>query len=81
MNSVINEFKTTKMQERVINSLSSIETLMVNKLANTQQKLAVLKSSDKRDVIEFLQREENSSRGRKRSSSRFKAKIRNVHSI
>lgn len=54
VNKVINEFKTTKMQEKVINSLSNIENLMVNKLANTSQKLQVLKSSDKKDVLEFL---------------------------
>jgi len=64
MNNVINEFKTTKMQEKVINSLSNIESLMVNKLNNTQQKLNVLKTSDRKDVLEFLQRDDASSRGR-----------------
>lgn len=64
MNNVISEFKTTKMQEKVINSLSNIESLMVNKLNNTQQKLNVLKTSDRKDVLEFLQRDDASSRGR-----------------
>jgi len=64
MNNVINEFKTTKMQEKVINSLSNIESLMVNKLNNTQQKLNVLKTSDRKDVLEFRQRDDASSRGR-----------------
>ena len=52
------------MQEKVINSLSNIESLMVNKLNNTQQKLNVLKTSDRKDVLEFLQRDDASSRGR-----------------
>ena len=64
MNNVISEFKTTKMQEKVINSLSNIESLMVNKLNNTQQKLNVLKTSARKDVLEFLQRDDASSRGR-----------------
>ena len=64
MNNVISEFKTTKMQEKVINSLSNIESLMVNKLNNTQQKLNVLKTSDRKDVLEFLKRDDASSRGR-----------------
>ena len=42
------------MQAKVIKSLSNIETLMVNKLANTQQKLRVISTSDKKDVLEFL---------------------------
>ena len=42
------------MQAKVIKSLSNIETLMVNKLANTQQKLQVISTSDKKDVLEFL---------------------------
>jgi hypothetical protein len=71
------------MQEKVINSLSNIETLMVNKLNNTTQKLNVLKNSDHKDVLEYLQRDSESSRGRKRSSNKFKArnKLTNVHSI
>ena len=83
MNSVINEFKTAKMQEKVIHSLSNIETLMVNKLNNTTQKLNVLKNSDRKDVLEYLKRDDESSRGRKRSTSKFKArnKLTNVHSI
>ena len=73
------------MQEKVIKSLSNIESLMINKLANTQQKLNVLKKSDKKDVIDFLDRSANGSetRGRKRSTSKFKRnnKLKNVHSI
>ena len=80
MNRVINEVKTMQMQDKVIKSLSNIEHLMVNKLANTQQKYAVLRSSDKRDVVDFLQRERSTS-GRKSSSSKFKKKLRNVRSI
>ena len=81
---VINELKTTKMQEKVISSLSNIETLMVNKLHNTQQKLNVLKTTDKKDVVEFLDRNEIGSRGRKRSTSKSKKysnKLRNVHEL
>ena len=56
---------------------------MINKLANTQQKLQVLKNSDKQDVIDFLERNGGESRGRKRSTSKFRRnnKLRNVHSI
>ena len=85
MNKVINEFKTTQMQEKVIKSLSNIESLMINKLANTQQKLHVLKHSDKKDVIDFLDRNGggDSRQGRKRSTSKFRRnnKLRNIHSI
>ena len=81
MQKVITEFKTTKMQEKVIKSLSNIETLMVNKLANTQQKLSVLKYSDKQDVLDFLKRD-GSHGGCKRSSNNFcNTKLKNVHSI
>ena len=71
------------MQEKVIKSLSNIESLMINKLANTQQKLQVLKQSDKKDVIDFLDRNGGDSRARKRSNSKFKRnnKLRNIHSI
>ena len=79
---VITEVKTAKLQEKVINSLSNIETLMVNKLANTQQKLRVLKNSEKHDVLEFLKRDD--SRGSKQSKSKSRIgnpKLKNVHSI
>ena len=72
------------MQEKVIQSLSNIESLMYNKLSNTQQKLGVLKTSDRHDVLDFLKRDSaDSSRGRKRSTSKFRAskKLKNVHSI
>ena len=70
------------MQEKVIKSLSNIESLMVNKLSNTNQKLKVLSNADKADVIEFLKRKDGgNSRSRKRGSSRLKNKLRNVHSI
>ena len=72
------------MQEKVIKSLSNIESLMINKLSNTQQKLQVLKQSDKKDVIDFLDRNGGESRqGRKRSTSKFRRnnKLRNIHSI
>ena len=72
------------MQEKVIKSLSNIESLMINKLTNTQQKLQVLKHSDKKDVIDFLDRNGGESRqSRKRSTSKFKRnnKLRNIHSI
>ena len=72
------------MQEKVIKGLSNIESLMINKLANTQQKLQVLKQSDKKDVIDFLDRNGGESRqGRKRSTSKFRRnnKLRNIHSI
>jgi len=42
MNKVISEFKTAQMQAKVIKSLSNIESLMVNKLNNTQKKMKVL---------------------------------------
>ena len=64
--------------------MSNIESLMINKLANTQQKLQVIKQSDKKDVIDFLDRSGGpESRSRKRSNSKFKRnnKLRNVHSI
>ena len=82
MQKVITEVKTAKLQEKVINSLSNIETLMVNKLANTQQKLRVLKNSEKHDVLEFLKRDD--SRGSKQSKSKSRIgnpKLKNVHSI
>ena len=82
MQKVITEVKTAKLQEKVINSLSNIETLMVNKLANTQQKLRVLKNSEKHDVLEFLRRDD--SRGSKQSKSKSRIgnpKLKNVHSI
>ena len=47
------------MQEKVIQSLSNIESLMYNKLSNTQQKLGVLKTSDRHDVLDFLKRNES----------------------
>ena len=53
VNKVISEFKTAQMQETVIKSLSNIESLMINKLTNTSQKLQVLKNSDKQ--IPFAQ--------------------------
>ena len=59
MQKVITEVKTAKLQEKVINSLSNIETLMVNKLANTQQKLSVLKHSDKSEVLQFMKRDDS----------------------
>ena len=68
----------------MIKSLSNIESLMINKLANTQQKLNVLKHSDKKDVIDFLDRNGGEeSRGRKRSTSKMRRnnKLRHVHSI
>ena len=80
---VITEVKTAKLQEKVINSLSNIETLMVNKLANTQQKLRVLKNSEKHDVLEFLKRDD-SERGSRQSKSKSRIgnpKLKNVHSI
>ena len=55
---------------------------MVNKLANTQQKLRVLKNSEKHDVLEFLKRDD--SRGSKQSKSKSRIgnpKLKNVHSI
>ena len=77
---VITEVKTAKLQEKVINSLSNIETLMVNKLASTQQKLRVLEHSDKHDVLEFLKRDD--SRCSKQSKSKIgNPKLKNVHSI
>ena len=73
------------MQEKVIQSLSNIESLMYNKLSNTQQKLGVLKTSDRHDVLDFLKRNESEdSKGQKRvrSNSKFRGKkLRNVHSI
>ena len=77
---MISEFETTQIQENVINSLSNIENLMINKLANTSQKLNVLKSSDKEDVLNFLKQTGGTSRGRN-SKSKLKTKLRNVHSI
>ena len=49
---------------------------MVNKLSNTQQKLSVLKNSDKQDVLEFLKRD-----GSKGINVRGNTKLKNVHSI
>ena len=60
--------------------MSNIESLMVNKLANTNQKLSVLKGSEKEDVLQFLKKD-GSARGRKRSTSKFRNKLTNVHSI
>ena len=55
---------------------------MINKLANTQQKFSVLKTAyDQRDVLQILNEDARGSRGRKRSSSKFKNKLRNVRSI
>ena len=56
---------------------------MYNKLSNTQQKLGVLKTSDRHDVLDFLKRDgAESSRSRKRSTSKFRVKkLKNVHSI
>ena len=81
MNKVINEFKTAQMQAKVIKSLSNIENLMVNKLNNTSQKLSVLQTSDKHDVIEFLGMDRNSSRKKNRSGSKFRNRLKNIHSI
>jgi len=67
------------MQEKVIQSLSNIENLMVNKLVNTQQKLSVLKSSDKKDVLEFLSHDQSQRSHRKDRNRR--SKLRNVLSI
>ena len=53
---------------------------MINKLANTSQKLNVLKSSEKEDVLNFLRQTGGSSRGRN-SKGKLKSKLRNVHSI
>ena len=53
---------------------------MINKLANTNQKLSLLKSSDKEDVLNFLRQTGGSSRGRN-SKGKLKTKLRNVHSI
>jgi hypothetical protein len=44
----------------------------------------VLKISDRKDVLDFLQRDDASSRGRKRSTSKFdknRSNLKNVHSI
>ena len=82
MNKVLNEFKTAQMQAKVIKSLSNIENLMVNKLSNTQQKLNVLQTSDKEDVIEFLGMDrKGSSRKKNRSGSKFRNRINNIRSI
>jgi hypothetical protein len=70
------------MQEKVIKSLSNIESLMLNKLQNTSQKYNVLKTSDKEDVLTFLKRD-SSARKANRSTSKMKNnnRLRHVHSI
>ena len=67
------------MQAKVIKSLSNIETLMVNKLNNTSKKLSVLQTSERKDVIHFMGMD--NSTPRKRSSSKLRNRLRNIHSI
>ena len=59
---------------------------MVSKLANTQQKMRVLESSGREDVLEFLGIERASSKSKEKrrnsgSKSKFSSKLRNIHAI
>lgn len=72
------------MQQKVIKQLSNIESLMISKLHNTQQKLKLLGNSDKIDVVTFMQRESSSKQKRHRLSSGTRirnGRLRNVRSI
>ena len=80
---VIQEVKTTHMQEQVLKSMSNIENLMSQKLQNTQQKLKVVSQSDKQDVLSFL-KAKPVSRATNRSGSKGKnamGKFKNFRTI